>query len=85
MLTDNPKSNPNMYFLGNKTVLIGRKGSMQDKNRSNILLAHSNSDVFIFSSPIDPQKKRKRSQKKHFSKYFQDNLISHFWCLINAV
>ena len=78
MLTDNPKSNPNMYFIGNKTVVIGRKGSMQDKNKSNILLAHSNSEAFVPSSPIELQKKRKRSQKKHFSKYFQDTLTAHF-------
>jgi len=46
MLTENPKSNPNMYFYANRAVVMDRKGSMQDKNKSNILLGHCASELF---------------------------------------
>jgi hypothetical protein len=77
MLTDNPNSNPNLYFFSNQTLVIGRKGNVIDKNKSNIVLAHSTSEIFTGTSYLnEPPKKRKKSQRKHFYKYFQDNLFS---------
>lgn len=60
--------------------MMDRKGSMQDKNKSNIVLGHSASELFT-SRPKDDDlgKKRKKSQKKHFLQYFRDTLDSQFW------
>lgn len=46
MLTENPKSNPNLYlFNTTQPVFIQRKTHLQDKNKSSIVLSPSTSHM----------------------------------------
>lgn len=68
-----------MYFYVNKAIVLERKGGLRDRNKSNIELAHCASEMITTrQNESTMQAKRKKSQKKHFSQYFRDTLLSQF-------
>jgi hypothetical protein len=41
MLTENPKSNPKLYFMTDKPVYLQKKASIADKNKSSLIFSPS--------------------------------------------
>jgi hypothetical protein len=75
MLTDNPSSNPKAFFF-NKPVLVPKKGSLKEnKNKSQIAISSSSGDLYP-SNMQSLTQNNKKSFKKHFARYFQENLVS---------
>lgn len=63
MLTENPKSNPNLYFYSNRAAVLDRKGGVVDKNRSSLVISPSSQAVTERKGSAE---KKERSQKKHY-------------------
>jgi len=75
MLSENPYSNPKAFFF-KKAMLIPKKGSVREnKNESHIAISSSVGELYP-SNMLSLTQNNKKSYKKHFARYFQENLLS---------
>ena len=65
MLTENPKSDPNLYLFTTQPVYIHKKSHIKNKNESSIALSPS-TKFMIPLRTANSQEKSLLSQKKHF-------------------
>ncbi len=78
ILTEHPNSNPQLYNFLEKTTIVPRKGAIRDKNQSSLTLCSSLGELVPIKFDENTSPVRKKSQRKHFARYFKDNFCSQF-------
>jgi hypothetical protein len=71
MLTENPRSNPKLYFMTDRAVYLQNKVAAGEKNRSSLIFSPSRGEIMPKKN-AESLEKKKRSQKKHFEKYVHE-------------
>ncbi len=65
MLTDNPKSNTNLYYYSKEPVFLQKKGAKHNKTNSSLVFSPSIHQM-VPKKTADSQEKHTATQKKHF-------------------